>query len=443
MTPSTDARSLDPHHVRSMQRRAAIASLIGSVIEWYDFFIFGTAAALVFPHYFFPGEAGRSLASSFFTIFVGFVARPVGALIFGHIGDRLGRKATLLSTLLLMSIATITVGCLPGHAQWGPVAGWVLMACRFLQGIGVGGEWGGAVLLSLEWHGERRRGLIGSLTHIGVPLGLVLSVAVNKAVSLWSADAFGDTGWRYPFLFSAVLLAVGLFIRFKVDESPAFAETQAHADVPRAPIVEAMRGHWKDILLAALTRPGEQGSFYILTTFVVSYAIDHLGISRDFMLDTLFNAALVSVFTTPLFGWLSDVWGRRRVYVAGALAMAAFSFPYFMLLESRIPLAIVVAIVGSLIVHDVMYGPQAAFIAEVFPARVRYSASSIGYQFASVIAGGPAPLIAVALLGYYGSGYAVAAYLFAMSCVSAIAGALLGRRHSLERARVTGFVRPE
>ena len=247
-----------------------------------------------------------------------------------------------------MSFATIVVGFLPGYIEWGPWAGYALMACRFVQGIGVGGEWGGAVLLSLEWHGGNRRGLIGSLTHIGVPLGLVLSVAANKVVSQWSADAFSATRWRYPFYFSAALLAVGLFIRFKVGESPAFAATQARRDIPRAPLLEALRDHWKDILLAALTRPGEQGSFYILTTFVISYAIGHLGMGRDFMLDVVFWAAIVSVFTTPLFGYVSDIWGRRRVYVGGALAMAAFSFPYFMLLQTRAALGIVVAIVGSL-----------------------------------------------------------------------------------------------
>ncbi|RYC29117.1 MFS transporter [Lichenibacterium minor] len=422
-------RSDDPiRSGRDRQIRAVMASMVGSSIEWYDFFLYGTAAALVFPKLFFSADgANASLIESFTTIFIGFLARPIGAAVFGHIGDKLGRRITMVSTLSLMGVSTLLIGLLPTQASWGAAAGYSLVLLRFLQGLGVGGDWGGSVLMALETHSGKRQGLVASLAHMGVPIGFVLSIGANRLCSaLTGADYLAD-GWRYPFVAGAVLLAVGLVIRLRAEETPAFAAMVAERRVPDAPVMAAIRGNWREILLSALIRPGEQASFYILSTFVVFYGANDLGLGRDFILNAVLAAALVSTLTLPFFGWLSDVAGRRRVYLAGALGMTLFAFPFFGLLDTRQPALVVLGVVLALVIHDMMYGPQAAFIAESFPARIRCSGASLGYQCASIIAGGPAPLVSIWLYVHFHSGYAVAAYLAAMGLVSAVAGLFLGR----------------
>ncbi|MFM0041769.1 MFS transporter [Paraburkholderia sediminicola] len=412
----------------SVQRRAAIASVIGTTIEWYDFFIYGTAAALVFPSVFFSHSGSAGLMASFATIFVGFLSRPLGAAIFGHMGDRVGRKSTLVATLMLMGIATVLVGLLPTAKTLGPVAGWLLVALRFVQGVGVGGEWGGAVLLSMESHRGSHRGFMASLPHIGVPLGLVISVLAWSACSHLSGAHLLEYGWRIPFLASGALLVIGLVIRMGVPETHDFIEANRNVKERRTPLVEAIRTEWRTILLAALIRPGEQASFYMLSTFVVLYGSTTLGMGREFILNAVLIAALVSCFTVPLFGYLSDRIGRRTTYLVGAIAMMLFAFPYFAMLETRMPLLIIVGIVMLMVIHDIMYGSQAAYIAESFPAHIRYSGASLGYQGASIIAGGPAPLISLWLFQTFHSGYAVAAFLAFMSMVSACAAFFLGRK---------------
>jgi MFS family permease len=420
---------LTPVEERVQLRRAVIASTIGTTIEWYDFFLYGTAAALVFPKIFFPqSQAYVGLIESFSTIFVGFLSRPIGAAIFGHFGDRIGRKATLITTLLLMGIATILIGLLPGYATWGSGAGLVLVALRFIQGLGVGGEWGGSVLLSMEWHRGRRRGFIASWSQFGVPMGLLLSSLAVRYFAWSTGEDFLAIGWRYPFLLSALLLAVGLFIRLRVLETPAFARLAEERRLAPAPVQEAVREHWPTIGLAALARLAEQAPFYIFTTFVLSYGTGTLKLTREFLLDGVLIAAAVSLFTVPFFGWLSDVVGRKRLYVVGALVMAVYGFVYFGLLDSGKGALVILAIVLSLVAHDIMYGPQAAFIAECFPTRLRYSGASLGYQLASIIAGGPAPLIAAALFQRFHTGTAIAVYIALAGVISAIAAAYLGRR---------------
>jgi MFS family permease len=412
----------------NVQRRAAIASVIGTTIEWYDFFIYGTAAALVFPSVFFSHSGSTGLIASFATIFVGFLSRPLGAAIFGHMGDRIGRKSTLVATLMLMGVATLLVGLLPTANTLGSAAGWLLAALRFIQGVGVGGEWGGAVLLSMESHRGSHRGFMASLPHIGVPLGLVISVLAWSACSHLSGAHLLEYGWRIPFLASGALLVIGLAIRMGVPETHDFVEANKNVKERRTPLVEAIRTEWRTILQAALIRPGEQASFYMLSTFVVLYGSTTLGLGREFILNAVLIAALVSCFTVPLFGYVSDRIGRRTTYQVGAIAMMLFAFPYFALLDTRVPLLVVAGIVILMVIHDVMYGSQAAYIAESFPAHIRYTGASLGYQGASIIAGGPAPLISLWLFQTFHSGYAVAAFLAAMSLISACAAFFLGRK---------------
>ncbi|HYZ52846.1 MAG TPA: MFS transporter [Streptosporangiaceae bacterium] len=384
-------------------RTALFASAVGTSIEWYDYFLYGTAAALVFPKLFFPHsspEAGT--LESFATYAVGFAARPVGAMLFGHLGDRIGRKTTLIATLVLMGLGSTAIGLLPTYQMvgiWGAV---LLVVFRILQGLGVGGEWGGAVGLAMEWGHTRKRGFLASWPQFGVPVGLLVANGLTLLFSSLYGNSFVGSsytaGWRIPFWFSAVLVIVGLYVRLKVVESPLFTEVQARRQVERQPLLEVIKRQPKEILVAAGIRTSEQAPFYIFTSFVLAFGVDHLGRTKDFMLYTVIAAAAVSLLSVPFFGWLSDRVGRRRVYVAGAILTGLFIFPYFWMLETAIPALIVLAVILSLIPHDMQYGPQAAYIAEAFPTKVRYSGAGLGYQLASVSAGGPAPLIATALL---------------------------------------------
>jgi MFS family permease len=415
---------------RRQVRLALISSAVGTSIEWYDFFLYGTAAALVFPKLFFPetSEYAGTLAA-FATYAVGFAARPVGAAIFGHFGDRIGRKATLVATLLLMGISSAIIGVLPTHQDIGLWAAALLVLFRVLQGIGVGGEWGGSVLLAMEWGHKRRRGFVASWPQFGVPVGLLLG---NGAVILFSNTVGNfDSGsftaaWRWPFWFSFVLVAIGLFVRLRILETPLFSRVLEEKAVERQPVLEVIRRNPKEILLSALIRLSEQAPFYIFTAFVLSYGTKTLGFDKDFMLYAVMAAAALSLFNTPFFGHLSDRIGRKRMYMIGAGSMLLWAFPYFALLSTAVPALVVIAVVVSLIPHDMQYGPQAAFIAEAFDTRLRYSGAGIGYQLASVFAGGPAPLIAAALLPI--SVWLIAAYIALMAVITLIATSMLPDR---------------
>ena len=421
---ATDVRAAS---AKRIECRAAIASVIGTTIEWYDFFIYGTAAALIFPNLYFGAGGSEGLIESFSTIFVGFLSRPIGAALFGHIGDCVGRKATLVATLSLMGVATVLVGILPDRAAIGAWAGWGLVALRFFQGIGVGGEWGGAVLLSMESHQGDRRGFMASLPHIGVPLGLVVSVLAWSACSHWAGGNLESGAWRIPFIASGALLIFGLVVRLGVPETPDFVTAQREVRAAKPPLIEAIKTQWRSILLAALIRPGEQGSFYMLSTFVVLYGSKQLGLGRDFMLNVVLLGAVVSCFMVPFFGHLGDRLGRRRVYLAGAIAMTLFAVPYFWMLDTRQPVLVIAAILLLMTAHDMMYGPQAAYITESFPAHIRYTGASLGYQGASIIAGGPAPLISLWLFQTFGTGYAVGGFLAVLGLISTFGAFFLGR----------------
>ena len=408
-------------------RKAVIASTIGTAIEWYDFFLYGTAAGLVFGKLYFPNEAPLAATLlAFGTYFIGFVARPVGAAIFGHYGDRIGRKATLIATLLFMGIATFLVAFVPTYASigiWGAV---ILTVLRALQGIGVGGEWGGSVLLAMEWartHGQR--GLVASWPQFGVPCGLLLSTIAVTVFSAWSGDQFLVWGWRIPFALSIILVGVGLWIRLGILETPVFQKLLDQDKIEKAPILEVIKKQPREIILSALLRLSEQAPFYIFTAFVFSYTVGTLHMSRNFILTAVSAAAVVSFVSIPLSGHISDRIGRRKMYLIGVVVTGLFGFLYFGMVDTAIPSAVFIAIVLSLIPHDIQYGPQAALIAESFTPRLRYSGASLGYQLASVIAGGPAPIIATALFAYYHSGYAIAIYIAGCAVVSAVAAAFM------------------
>jgi metabolite-proton symporter len=409
------------------RRRAVIASTVGTTIEWYDFFLYNTAASLIFPALFFPKQAAfTGILLSFGTQFVGFAARPVGAAIFGHYGDRIGRKATLIATLLLMGIATALIGVLPTYSSIGYAAPVLLTLLRVLQGIGVGGEWGGSVLLSMEWaRSDHSRGFVASWPQFGVPCGLFLANLAVLAFSQMSGEQFLSWGWRVPFLLSIVLVAVGLWIRLGILETPVFTKLAAENRLEKAPMLEVLRRHPKEIILSAFARMAEQAPFYIFTAFVFSYGTGTLKQSRDFLLTAVLAASVLSFVSIPLFGHLSDRIGRRNMYIIGAIVTGVFGFIYFGMLDTGSTAIIFFAIVLSLIPHDMMYGPQAALIAESFTGRLRYSGSSLGYQLASVIAGGPAPLIAAWLFGTYHTPYAIAWYIAGCAVVSVIAAALM------------------
>jgi MFS family permease len=416
----------DAEH-RKQLRRAVVAATIGTTIEWYDFFLYSIVTGLVFAKLYFPQSDPLVGTLEAFAIYaVGFAARPIGAAIFGHYGDKIGRKSTLIATLLLMGIATFAVAFVPSYERigiWGAV---ILTLLRFLQGVGVGGEWGGSVLLAMEWtKSHRNRGLIASWPQFGVPAGLFLANAAVLVASWWSGAAFLTWGWRVPFFLSILLVAVGLYIRLGILETPTFAKLVAENRVERTPMIEAWRRHPKEIVLTAFARLGEQAPFYIFTAFVFTYATTVLKIPRDFALAAVLAGSLLSFFTIPFSGWLSDQIGRKRMYMLGAAVTAVFGFVYFALLDTGIGALVFIAIALSLVPHDMMYGPQAAMIAECFTGRLRYSGASLGYQLASVIAGGPAPLIATALFARYGTGYAIAAYIFVCAVVSLVATAML------------------
>jgi MFS family permease len=427
---------------RTQIRRAVVASTVGTSIEWYDFFLYSTATGLLFAKLFFPkSDPVVGTLNAFLVYAVGFIARPIGAAIFGHYGDRIGRKATLIATLLFMGIATFLIGFVPTYAAIGVWGAVLLVVLRFFQGIGVGGEWGGSVLLSMEWGHRGRRGLIASWPQFGVPVGLVLA---NGALFIMSniagKEGFATWGWRVPFYLSIVLVGVGLYVRLRVFETPLFQRLVDQRKIEAAPVGEVIRRNWREILQSAFLRLSEQAPFYIFTAYVFTYGTEVLKQTRNFVLLAVTVAAVLSFFSIPFFGYLSDRIGRKRVYMAGVIAMGIWGFIYFGLLDTKVAALMFIAIFLSLIPHDAQYGPQAALIAETYTGRLRYSGASLGYQLASVFAGGPAPIIATLLFaggvipatsikvqGYHSS-VAIAVYIAICAVISLIAVATVKER---------------
>lgn len=427
MSASHEIGTVNQPERRRQLRRAVLASTIGTAIEWYDFFLYSTVTGLVFARLYFPrADPFVGTLEAFGVYAVGFFARPIGAAIFGHYGDRLGRKAALIATLLLMGIATFLVALVPGYERIGIWGGIILTVLRFIQGVGVGGEWGGSVLLSMEWaQSNRHRGFIASWPQFGVPAGLFLSNLAVLGLSALSGEQFLTWGWRAPFLFSIVLVVVGVYIRLGIQETPVFVRLVAERRIERAPVLEVLCRQPREIILTALCRMAEQAPFYLFTAFVFAYGTEVLHLKRDFILMAVLVAAMISFVSIPLFGHLSDRYGRKRVYMLGAALTGAYGFAYFTLLDTRVPELVGLAIVFSLVPHDMMYGPQAALIAESFTGRLRYSGSSLGYQLSSVIAGGPAPLIAFSLLGRYRSATPIAMFILGCAIITLVATAML------------------
>jgi metabolite-proton symporter len=407
-----------------------IASFVGTAIEWYDFFLYGTAAAIVFGRLFFPNvDPLIGTLSAFGTFAVGFIARPLGGAIFGHFGDRIGRKSMLIYSLLIMGVATFLIGLLPPYEAIGIWAPILLVLLRCLQGIGVGGEWGGAVLMAVEHSPEHRRGLSGAWPQTGVPAGLFLATVVFALVSRMDEAAFLSWGWRIPFLLSLALVGVGLFIRLRILETPAFARLQASGRREARPLFAAVRDYRRNLLLAMGMRVAENAHFYIYTVFVLSYGPTTLGVDRTTMLWGVTLAAAVGFIAIPAFGALSDRLGRRPVYLFGGVFSLVYSLPFFWLLDTRSDPVIWIAIVlGVALGHNAMYGPQAAYFSELFGAGVRYSGASLAYQLASVAAGGLAPFIATALIAAWGA-EAVAAYMMALSAITVFSAAAAPETH--------------
>src|SRR5437879_3963810 len=408
---------------RAQLRRALIASTIGTTIEWYDFLLYSQVTGLVFAKLFFPeSDPLVGTLQAFVIFFIGFVARPVGAAILGHYGYRIGRKAALIATLLLTGLATFAVGCVPSYEQIGVWGAIIMVILRFIQGVGVGGEWGGSVLLSMEWaRTTSHRGFIASWPQFGAPAGFCLANLAILVFSWVSGDEFLTWGWRVPFWLSLIMVAIGLYIRLGILETPVFTQVIAENRVERAPTIEVFRRQPKEVALTALARMAEQAPGFIFGVFVFTYAVTVLGTSRDVILLALLVASILGFCWVPVAGHLSDRIGRKRFYLIGAVGMGVWGFVYYALLDTRVPGLIFLAVALSIVPIMTMYGPQAAMIAESFAPRLRYSGASLGYQLASIIAGGPAPMIATALLAHYGTGWAVAIYIFVCGLISIFA----------------------
>ena len=407
---------------QSSVRQVAVASFVGTALEWYDYFIYGTAAALVFPALFFPGfSTFAGTLASFATFGVGFFARPVGAVFFGHYGDKVGRKAVLVTTLLVMGVATFFIGILPSYEALGILAPIALVVLRLLQGFAVGGEWGGAVLMAVEHSPSETRGFFGSWPQMGAPAGLVLSTAAFTPFAALPEEQFLSWGWRVPFLLSLLLIAVGLYIRLRITESPIFSQVRETHTEARAPIIDVVRAHPKNVALGTGARISIDVAFYIFAVYSLSYVSEQLGLPSSTVLTGLLIAGVIEIFTIPFFGSLSDRLGQRQVFIGGAVFLALFALPYFWMLNTEVSVLIWLAlIVGLSFGHAAAYGPMASFMARLFGARIRYSGISLSYQLAGILGGALAPLLATLLYAAIEGPELIALYMAALCVLTVV-----------------------
>ncbi|HMM96228.1 MFS transporter [Phycicoccus sp.] len=437
--------SASPTPTRPNIVKIVFASVVGTAVEWYDFFLYGSAAALVFGRLFFPeSEPLTATLLAFGTYALGFVARPLGGVVFGHYGDRVGRKKMLVVSLLMMGGATVAIGLLPTYATIGVGAPLLLLLLRLIQGFAVGGEWGGAVLMVAEHGKDEHRGFWSSWPQAGVPFGNLLATGVLWLLALFqSEEQFDAWGWRIPFLLSAVMVLIGLWVRVSLEESPVFAEAKAEiesSDRPHLPILEVLRRYPKEVLLAMGMRMAENISYYIFTIVVITYVTTYLGAEKGVVLGALLAGAAMQSVLIPAIGALSDRVGRRPLYLVGAVGVGVWGFVYFGMIDSLSGPQIMVATLVGLFFHSLMYSPQAAFFSELFGTSVRYTGASVGYQLASILAGALAPIIAVALLGSVDTRNttAVAVYLAVAAAVTVVSVLLAKetRASSLRHDRV-------
>ncbi|WP_433786239.1 MFS transporter [Actinomycetospora sp. CA-101289] len=414
-------------------RRTSLVALLGSTIEWYDFFIYGTAAALVLNTAFFPSaDPFLGTLAAFSSFAVGFIARPVGGIIWGHFGDRIGRKKALVSALFLMGASTTLVGLLPSYATIGVAAPILLFVLRILQGLAVGGQWGGAVLLATENAPPHRRGYYGSFPQLGVPIAVIVSNGLFLGLEAGlGEEAFTSWGWRVPFLLSVLLIGVALYAQLRLEDTPAFKQIQQHqgAGKQRSPILQVLRSHPRQVLLAAGSFIAVNGGFYIYIVYSLSYGTKVLDLPESTMLVGILGSSAVNLALIPLFALLSDRVGRRPVYLAGAIGTVLVAFPVFWLIDTRATFLIFLGLLLGGIANSAMYGPQAALFAELFSAEVRYSGASLGYQIGAVLGGGLAPLIAASLFEATGTSASTSWYLLAMGVVTAVSAWLLHETH--------------
>lgn len=410
--------------------KLASASVLATALEWFDFLIYSTDSALVFGHIFFPSlEGALGTIASFGTLAVGFIARPLGGIIAGALGDRLGRKGPLVASMIVMGLATASIGLLPGYDTIGIWAPILLITARLVQGLGVGAQWGGATLLLTEHSPLKRRGFYGSLVQLGTVAGIIIGNAFFLCILLFvDEDAFIAWGWRVPFLSGLLLVAVGIFVQMKIEETPVFKSMQAKAqaetagsDIPKVPLLNAIRKYWKQILQAAGAFFVVNGTFYIMISGMLSYGTANVGLSQTSMIMIVCVSVATQIFTIPFFGAWSDRHGRRKIFLVGTVLMAIWAFPFFWLVDTGNPLLVALAIIVGLTLHAMMFGPQAALFAEMFPADVRYFGASLGFQLASVFAGGLAPMIMVSLIEATGTSASVSLYIIAMAVITFVA----------------------
>ncbi len=414
-----------------VEKKVLVASLVGSSIEWFDYFLYGTVAALVFNTAFFHSDdptVGLMLAYASFAL--SFFIRPLGGVIFSHIGDKIGRKKTLVLTLSLMGGATVLMGFLPTYEQIGVIAPILLIILRLVQGIGLGGEWGGALLLAVEYAPKEKRGFFGSIPQMGVTVGLLLGTLALSLMTLLPEAAFMSWGWRVPFILSAFLVIFGLWIRKGIEETPSFKKVQEKGEVAKIPFIETMRTHWKEVLIAVGAKVVETAPFYIFGTFIVSYATTQLGFSRTATLNAVTIATIVTTLLIPIMGNLSDKIGRKKLYVGGTILMMIYAFPYFWLLhQGSVTLLIIATILGLGIIWAPITAVLGTMFSEIFKSNVRYTGITLGYQIGAAVAGGTAPLVATALLAAFNDSYVpVALYIILTAAISLIAVATVRDR---------------
>lgn len=433
-TPAVAVKpTLSPEAHNREARKVAIAGLIGTSIEWYDFYLYGSISALVIPELFFPNEKGfLGVLAAFGTFFAGFVSRPLGALIFGHFGDRVGRKATLIATLVIMGTASVLIGSLPSYSTIGILAPILLIFLRLCQGIGIGGEWGGASVLTTEWSPKHKRGLMGSAVQIGVPMGLLWSSVAVTLVLLLPHAQFYAWAWRIPFWVSGALVVLGLVLRMRISESPAFLAEKRQAKDYTNPIREVIKRYPKPILYITFGRLVDQVPFYVFTTFIISYGTGTLDLKESTFTTGSIAMAIVGIITIPIFAHWSDKLGRKRLFMVGCAVVIAYAFPVFMLIETKSPVVIIAAIAFVHIGNSLVYGPEAALFSENFPVEFRYSGTSIGYQLATVIGGGLAPIISSALFAKFGSTIPISMYVIVVTCIAIVAISRLKERPGQE-----------